>query len=86
MDAPTLPPNNAPHPWLPSWAVWVAERPWAFYPLLVALAVLLYWPGQMQVPPLDRDEPRFAQASKQMKLEPLSLLKAPLGKPRGEKK
>jgi 4-amino-4-deoxy-L-arabinose transferase-like glycosyltransferase len=33
---------------------------------LVALAVLLYWPGQMQVPPLDRDEPRFAQASKQM--------------------
>lgn len=37
-----------------------------FYPVLALLAVLIFWPGQMQVPPLDRDEPRFAQASKQM--------------------
>ncbi len=66
MDAPTLPTNKAPNPWLPAWAVWLAERPLAFYPLLAVLAVLLYWPGQMEVPPLDRDEPRFAQASKQM--------------------
>lgn len=34
--------------------------------LLVAFAVLMVAPGVWQVPPLDRDEPRFAQATKQM--------------------
>ena len=53
-------------PWLPAWAIWLAGRPWAFYPLLAFLAAILYFPGQQEVPPLDRDEPRFAQASKQM--------------------
>lgn len=34
--------------------------------LLLGLTLLLFIPGQMTVPPLDRDEPRFTQASKQM--------------------
>lgn len=34
--------------------------------ILVVLSLALFAPGLMQVPPLDRDEPRFAQASKQM--------------------
>lgn len=66
MDAPAPAPSEPSRPWLPGWAVWLAQRPLAFYPLLALLAVLIYWPGQMDVPPLDRDEPRFAQASKQM--------------------
>ncbi|MEP3275385.1 MAG: glycosyltransferase family 39 protein [Stappiaceae bacterium] len=33
---------------------------------LIVLALLLFLPGFFTVPPLDRDEPRFAQASKQM--------------------
>lgn len=34
--------------------------------LLLALALLFVLPGQGSIPPLDRDEPRFAQASRQM--------------------
>jgi len=34
--------------------------------LLVALSLLLFLPGFVSLPPMDRDEPRFAQASKQM--------------------
>jgi len=34
--------------------------------LLVFLSLVLFVPGQWQVPPLDRDEPRFTQATKQM--------------------
>ena len=33
---------------------------------LTLLALLLYLPGFFSLPPMDRDEPRFAQASKQM--------------------
>ena len=33
---------------------------------LFALAIVLFVPGQASLPPMDRDEPRFAQASKQM--------------------
>ncbi len=33
---------------------------------LVALALLMFLPGFAGLPPMDRDEPRFAQASKQM--------------------
>lgn len=66
MDGPTSASSAPAPPWLPLWALWLAARPLAFYPLLALLAVLIYWPGQMQVPPLDRDEPRFTQASKQM--------------------
>src|SRR5439155_5398245 len=45
-------------------AVWlVGIRPYA---LLAALCLLLYMPGLASIPPLDRDEARFAQASRQM--------------------
>ncbi len=36
------------------------------YPGLLLLCLLLYLPGQMSLPPFDRDEARFAQASHQM--------------------
>src|SRR5216683_4622637 len=45
-------------------AAWlVGVRPYA---LLVALCLLLYMPGLASIPALDRDEARFAQASRQM--------------------
>src|SRR5260370_9579833 len=45
-------------------AAWlVGVRPYA---LLAALCLLLYAPGLASIPPLDRDEARFAQASRQM--------------------
>ncbi len=45
-------------------AAWlVGVRPYA---LLAALCLLLYVPGLASIPPLDRDEARFAQASRQM--------------------
>ncbi|EFO33868.1 glycosyl transferase family protein [Roseibium sp. TrichSKD4] len=34
--------------------------------LLLALALVFFVPGQWTVPPLDRDEPRYTQATKQM--------------------
>ncbi|NBC34482.1 MAG: phospholipid carrier-dependent glycosyltransferase, partial [Alphaproteobacteria bacterium] len=34
--------------------------------LLILVAVALFWPGQTTVPPVDRDEARFAQATVQM--------------------
>lgn len=34
--------------------------------LLLLLSLALFVPGQWTVPPLDRDEPRFTQATKQM--------------------
>src|SRR4051812_39430710 len=34
--------------------------------LLVALSLLMFLPGFFQIPPVDRDEARFAQATKQM--------------------
>ncbi|HTV87500.1 MAG TPA: phospholipid carrier-dependent glycosyltransferase [Stellaceae bacterium] len=36
------------------------------YPALVGLCLLLYLPGQATIPVLDRDEARFAQATRQM--------------------
>src|SRR5271169_2766746 len=36
------------------------------YVLLVLICVALFVPGLARMPPLDRDEPRFAQASRQM--------------------
>src|SRR5579864_821275 len=36
------------------------------YVLLVGLCLLLYLPGIAAIPPLDRDEARFAQATRQM--------------------
>src|SRR6266699_6367779 len=36
------------------------------YALLAGLCLLLYLPGIAAIPPLDRDEARFAQATRQM--------------------
>src|ERR1700752_1662377 len=36
------------------------------YVLLAGLCLLLYLPGLAAIPPLDRDEARFAQATRQM--------------------
>src|SRR5579863_9847332 len=36
------------------------------YALLLLLCLLLYVPGIAAIPPLDRDEARFAQATRQM--------------------
>lgn len=46
------------------WPAWLARRPaW----LLLTLALLIgALPGLLELPPMDRDEARFAQASKQM--------------------
>ena len=35
-------------------------------PFLILLCMLLYLPGMTSLPPVDRDEARFAQASRQM--------------------
>ena len=48
----------------------VSSRAWLAgarpYGLLIALCLLLYLPGIAAIPPLDRDEARFAQATRQM--------------------
>src|SRR5436190_210596 len=44
--------------------VWLSG--WRPYALLAALCLALYLPGIAAIPPLDRDEARFAQASRQM--------------------
>src|SRR5437016_13842245 len=36
------------------------------YALLVGFCLFLYLPGMSETPPLDRDEARFAQATRQM--------------------
>lgn len=46
------------------WQRWRAQAgPWAG---LIALCLVLFLPGMMTLPPFDRDEARFAQASRQM--------------------
>ncbi|HWG05784.1 MAG TPA: glycosyl transferase, partial [Beijerinckiaceae bacterium] len=35
-------------------------------PLLILFTLVMLLPGFVTLPPMDRDEPRFAQASKQM--------------------
>src|SRR6266404_802487 len=49
---------------MPANAVWLTG--WRPYALLAALCLLLYLPGIASIPPLDRDEARFAQATRQM--------------------
>src|SRR5207249_8172855 len=39
---------------------------WRPFALLTALCLLIYLPGIASIPPLDRDEARFAQATRQM--------------------
>lgn len=50
---------------LPDWLTRAAQ-PRMAYPLLLALGLLFFLPGFFTLPPIDRDEARFAQASKQM--------------------
>ncbi|GHB36234.1 glycosyl transferase [Pseudovibrio japonicus] len=49
-------------------ALWlrIVGRDWVAPIVLILVCVFLYQPGLPVVPPLDRDEARFAQASKQM--------------------
>ncbi|KZL21785.1 Undecaprenyl phosphate-alpha-4-amino-4-deoxy-L-arabinose arabinosyl transferase [Pseudovibrio axinellae] len=54
-------PQEAPALWLR-----VAGHDWLAPFVLLLVCLCLYLPGLTSVPPLDRDEPRFAQASKQM--------------------
>ena len=42
------------------------RRDWPACVLLTLLCLALYLPGLTTIPPVDRDEPRFAQATKQM--------------------
>ena len=60
--APAAPvPEAAPQP--PAWLTRLARRPFA---LLALLGLLLWLPGILSLPALDRDESRFAQSSRQM--------------------
>jgi 4-amino-4-deoxy-L-arabinose transferase-like glycosyltransferase len=65
-QAPENPAQIAPQPVVvppPRWLAWAARRP---LPLLALLGLLLWLPGILSLPPLDRDESRFAQSSRQM--------------------
>ena len=65
-QAPEKPAQIAPQPVVvppPRWLAWAARRP---LPLLALLGLLLWLPGILSLPPLDRDESRFAQSSRQM--------------------
>src|SRR3954468_9795698 len=47
----------------PGWLARLARRPYA---LLALLGLLIWLPGILSLPALDRDESRFAQSSRQM--------------------
>src|SRR3954462_2701339 len=61
QPAPSPAPVEPPAP--PRWLAWAARRP---LPLLALLGLLLWLAGILSLPPLDRDESRFAQSSRQM--------------------
>jgi 4-amino-4-deoxy-L-arabinose transferase-like glycosyltransferase len=67
--APEIPAETAPAPAAaaapvpPRWLTLVSRRPFA---LLALLGLLLWLPGVLSLPALDRDESRFAQSSRQM--------------------
>src|SRR6201996_8309772 len=61
--APALAPTLEPGPLPPRWFRLLARRPYA---LLALLGLLLWLPGVLSLPALDRDESRFAQSSRQM--------------------
>src|SRR5689334_16322698 len=50
-------------PAAPAWLTRAARRP---FPILAVLGLLLWLPGVLSLPALDRDESRFAQSSRQM--------------------
>jgi 4-amino-4-deoxy-L-arabinose transferase-like glycosyltransferase len=61
--APEIPAETAPAPAAPGLLARLARRPFV---LLALLGLVLWLPGVLSLPPLDRDESRFAQASRQM--------------------
>jgi 4-amino-4-deoxy-L-arabinose transferase-like glycosyltransferase len=63
--APEIPAETVPVPAAPAPGLIarLARRPFA---LLALLGLILWLPGVLSLPPLDRDESRFAQASRQM--------------------
>lgn len=48
------------------WLAWLTQSHMRAILALMVLAVLAFAPGQFALQPMDRDEPRFAQATKQM--------------------
>src|SRR5215472_13419728 len=65
------PPQETGHPepmnLVPKWSKLLAwRRPGFSYPLLAFLCLMLWLPGILSLPALDRDESRFAQSSRQM--------------------
>ena len=65
-ETPVKPQETAPAaavPAGPAWLTRIAKRPFA---LLALLGLLLWLPGILSLPALDRDESRFAQSSRQM--------------------
>src|SRR3954454_14838563 len=60
--APVAAPVDTP-PAPPSWLTRLARRPFA---VLALLGLILWLPGILSLPALDRDESRFAQSSRQM--------------------
>lgn len=66
MRSPESPINNTPGQTpLPAPAP-AAHRRWRDALILVGLCLVVYLPGFFAIPPVDRDESRFAQASRQM--------------------
>src|SRR6201996_7724774 len=61
--APVPAPAPVEPPAPPRWLAWAGRRP---LPLLALLGLLLWLPGILCLPPIDRDESRFAQSSRQM--------------------
>src|ERR1043165_10288676 len=61
-DSPPSPPS-AEEPKYPGLLRWLARRPRT---VLTLLCLLLWLPGILSLPALDRDESRFAQSSRQM--------------------
>jgi 4-amino-4-deoxy-L-arabinose transferase-like glycosyltransferase len=61
--APVAPREPEPAPQRPRWLTRASRRPFA---ILSLLGLLLWVPGMLSLPALDRDESRFAQSSRQM--------------------
>lgn len=62
-QAPETKPVTATPPGPPRFLSWLARRP---YVVLALLCLLLWTPGILSLPALDRDESRFAESSRQM--------------------
>lgn len=59
-------PPAAARPHATGWLARIADAGGLRLAILAAIALFAFLPGLTELPPLDRDEPRFAQASRQM--------------------